>query len=195
MTPQAHDSSDRARTVVFTALALVAFAANSVLCRLALQQNAVDPATFSSIRFASGAAVLLAIAGGRAPLRQSKGAWVSACILALYAIPFALAVRAPHHRNWRPHPVRVRAGDDADWRAPRWRAHERNAGGRSRPRPDWVGVSRIAGAFRPFANRRRADGDGGHGVGHVFITWSSGTRSPHADHEQLRALGPADIGS
>jgi drug/metabolite transporter (DMT)-like permease len=72
-------------------LALVAFAANSVLCRLALQQNAVDAATFSSIRFASGAAVLLAITGGRRSVRPSAGSWTSAVILALYAIPFALA--------------------------------------------------------------------------------------------------------
>ena len=91
LTPQARDSTDRARPVVFTALALVAFAANSVLCRLALQQNAVDPATFSSVRFASGAAVLLAIAGGRSRIRRSKGTWISAGILALYGIPFAFA--------------------------------------------------------------------------------------------------------
>ncbi len=91
MTPQASDSTGRARTIVFTALALVAFAANSVLCRLALQQNAVDPATFTTIRFASGAVVLLAITGGRKPLSRSKGSWISAGILALYAIPFAFA--------------------------------------------------------------------------------------------------------
>ena len=90
MTPQASDSTG-VRTIVFTALALVAFAANSVLCRLALQQNAVDPATFTTIRFASGAVVLLAIAGGRKPLGRSKGSWISAGILALYAIPFAFA--------------------------------------------------------------------------------------------------------
>lgn len=82
---------DRARTIAFTALALVAFAANSVLCRLALQQAAVDPVTFSSIRFASGAAMLVAITGGRRSLRPSAGSWTSALILALYAIPFALA--------------------------------------------------------------------------------------------------------
>ena len=79
------------RTFVFTVLALLAFAANSVLCRLALHQNAIDPATFSTVRFASGAAVLLAIAGGRGAVRRSKGTWVSALILALYAIPFAFA--------------------------------------------------------------------------------------------------------
>ena len=82
---------DRPRTIAFTTLALVAFAANSVLCRLALQQNAVDAATFSSLRFASGAAMLVAITGGGRSLRPSAGSWTSAIILALYAIPFALA--------------------------------------------------------------------------------------------------------
>mgnify|MGYP006953472220 CR=1 FL=1 len=38
---------------------LVAFAANSVLCRLALHGEAVDPLTFTALRLASGALVLL----------------------------------------------------------------------------------------------------------------------------------------
>jgi drug/metabolite transporter (DMT)-like permease len=81
----------RALTVVFTALALVAFAANSVLCRLALRDDAIDPATFSTIRFASGAAMLLAMTGARKPFARSTGSWTSAAILALYAVPFAFA--------------------------------------------------------------------------------------------------------
>jgi drug/metabolite transporter (DMT)-like permease len=82
--------ADRARTAVFTALALIAFAANSVLCRLALRQDAIDPATFSTIRFASGAAMLLAMTGVRKPLART-GSWTSSAVLALYAIPFAFA--------------------------------------------------------------------------------------------------------
>ena len=85
------DRADRVRIVAFTALALVAFAANSVLCRLALQHHAIDAATFTSLRFASGAAMLVAITGGRRSLRPSAGSWPSAVILAVYAIPFALA--------------------------------------------------------------------------------------------------------
>jgi drug/metabolite transporter (DMT)-like permease len=79
-------------TMWWTALALVAFAANSILCRMALQQGAVDPATFSTIRVISGAATLLIVttwtqgAGWRvAP------SWTSAGVLALYAVPFAFA--------------------------------------------------------------------------------------------------------
>src|SRR5262245_59327703 len=73
-------------------LALVAFAANSVLCRLALQRGAIDPATFSTIRLASGAVTLLAITvySHRSRSRMT-GSWTSATMLALYAVPFSFA--------------------------------------------------------------------------------------------------------
>jgi drug/metabolite transporter (DMT)-like permease len=76
---------------VYTLLALVAFAANSVLCRVALNAHTIDPTTFLTVRFASGAATLLlvaAIVGRRRPL---GGSWVSAGVLFLYGIPFSVA--------------------------------------------------------------------------------------------------------
>jgi len=39
------------------ALAMVAFAANSVLCRLALHQQHIDPVSFSGLRIAGGALI------------------------------------------------------------------------------------------------------------------------------------------
>jgi len=89
------------RAIGFAALALVAFAANSILCRVALRQGAIDPATFSTIRLASGAVTLLLVT----PRRKSGGvggaqknavlgsshSWISAALLALYAIPFSFA--------------------------------------------------------------------------------------------------------
>src|SRR4029434_2102428 len=85
----------------FAALALVAFAANSILCRLALRQGAIDPATFSTIRLASGALTLLVVAPRAKTEREvgtKKGiglggahSWISATLLALYAIPFSFA--------------------------------------------------------------------------------------------------------
>jgi hypothetical protein len=45
----------RARVAVLTLIALVAFAANSILCRLALERSGIDPASFASIRLLSGA--------------------------------------------------------------------------------------------------------------------------------------------
>ena len=49
------------KTVILTSLALIAFAANSVLCRSALGEGAIDPSSFTVIRLLSGAIVLFAI--------------------------------------------------------------------------------------------------------------------------------------
>jgi drug/metabolite transporter (DMT)-like permease len=80
------------RIPIYTALALIAFAANSILCRLALSEEAIDPASFTSVRLMAGAVMLYALVrghrGGSAPL---KGSWLSAALLALYAVPFSLA--------------------------------------------------------------------------------------------------------
>jgi drug/metabolite transporter (DMT)-like permease len=80
------------RILIYTTLALIAFAANSILCRLALSEEAIDPASFTSVRLMAGAVTLYALVrgyrGGAAPL---KGSWPSAAMLALYAVPFSLA--------------------------------------------------------------------------------------------------------
>ena len=79
-------------TLGYTTLALVAFAANSVLCRLALREATIDPATFTTIRFVSGALMLLLVASrvGR-PAAPAKGSWTSAGVLTAYAFPFSFA--------------------------------------------------------------------------------------------------------
>ncbi|HEX8174021.1 MAG TPA: DMT family transporter [Pyrinomonadaceae bacterium] len=81
------------RTAIFTGLALVAFAMNSILCRLALGGGAIDAASFSGIRLGSGAALLFLISmalKSRVPLARG-GHWVSASLLFLYAVAFSLA--------------------------------------------------------------------------------------------------------
>jgi len=78
------------RTVVLTAAALVAFAGNSVLCRLALGEGAIDAASFSLVRLASGAAVLLIVCRGRTGTRGTTS-WTPALVLLLYALPFSYA--------------------------------------------------------------------------------------------------------
>ena len=45
------------RIILLTTIAMIAFAANSVLCRLALRDSAIDPISFSVIRLVSGAFV------------------------------------------------------------------------------------------------------------------------------------------
>ena len=78
---------------LYTVLALVAFAANSLLCRLALSQNAIDAATFSAVRLTSGAIILLiiALAVNRKSAFSSNANAVSAFWLFLYAIAFSFA--------------------------------------------------------------------------------------------------------
>jgi drug/metabolite transporter (DMT)-like permease len=80
------------RTTTYALLALLAFAANNVLCRLALQPHAIDAATFSSVRLATGAATLLLLdRGHRRSGFRLGGSWRSAACLFLYAIPFSFA--------------------------------------------------------------------------------------------------------
>lgn len=77
--------------VPLTVAALVAFAANSVLCRLALSGSQIDPALFTFIRIASGAIVLALIAATKRGISLKSGNWVSASMLFAYAILFSLA--------------------------------------------------------------------------------------------------------
>ncbi|MEH6650584.1 MAG: DMT family transporter [Motiliproteus sp.] len=59
-------------TIGFTLLALIAFAANSVLCRLALGQQTIDAASFTVLRLLSGALVLLLLLLLRANRRNKN---------------------------------------------------------------------------------------------------------------------------
>jgi drug/metabolite transporter (DMT)-like permease len=81
------------RTLVLTASALACFAANSILCRLALRTAAIDPASFSTVRLVSGAAALAVLARllRRHGRPRPRGDWMSAGMLFLYAVPFAFA--------------------------------------------------------------------------------------------------------
>jgi drug/metabolite transporter (DMT)-like permease len=92
------------RTILLTAFALVAFAFNSILCRLALRGDEADAAGFTAVRLISGALTLVAISlffssvsrasrGGRSNKSTlwKSGSWLSALWLAAYAIFFSFA--------------------------------------------------------------------------------------------------------
>jgi drug/metabolite transporter (DMT)-like permease len=79
------------RTVVFTVLALIAFAGNSLLCRAALAHTHIDAATFTTVRLLSGAAVLWCLAWLRRGGRVGGGNWLSALALFAYAAGFSFA--------------------------------------------------------------------------------------------------------
>lgn len=76
---------------VYACLALLAFAANSVLCRVALREAAVDPATFTTIRVIAGAVTLMLVMRWTRRDSLRTGSWVSAGMLSLYAVPFSFA--------------------------------------------------------------------------------------------------------
>ncbi len=78
------------RVFLLTLLTMLAFAANSVLARLALIDGAIDPFGFTAVRLGSGALVLAVFL--RAPAGQAAGwrPWSALALLA-YALPFSLA--------------------------------------------------------------------------------------------------------
>ena len=63
------------RVVALTSIAMLAFASNSLLCRLALQAGRIDAASFGSLRLVSGALMLaiVAHAGHDGPPRPPTG--------------------------------------------------------------------------------------------------------------------------
>jgi len=79
------------RIAVLTVLAMIAFAGNSILCRIALKHTSIDAASFTSIQLVSGAAVLWAITIFLRSDRTGRGNWVSAFALFSYAAGFSFA--------------------------------------------------------------------------------------------------------
>lgn len=79
------------RVIGLTSLAMIAFAGNSLLCRLALQETDIDPATFTTVRLLSGALMLWLVVTLRQEKRQGKGSWPSAMALFAYAAGFSFA--------------------------------------------------------------------------------------------------------
>lgn len=77
------------RIFALTALAMLAFAANSILARLALTSEDIGPWNFTAIRFISGALCLALIIGPTKTLRQ--GSWTAALALLLYGAFFSYA--------------------------------------------------------------------------------------------------------
>ncbi|CAH0991313.1 hypothetical protein SIN8267_01416 [Sinobacterium norvegicum] len=87
-----HSSS--VKLTLVTTLALLAFASNSVLCRLALGDEAIDPVGFTVIRLLSAITVLAALR----QLQRRRGEqtapsphWLAAPMLFIYALTFSLA--------------------------------------------------------------------------------------------------------
>lgn len=80
-------------SALWAGAAIVAFAANSILCRLALKGEAISASGFTSLRLMSGALVLYLIMGLRGTRRTLafRTHIPSAAMLATYAVAFSFA--------------------------------------------------------------------------------------------------------
>lgn len=84
------------RLMVLTAMAMTAFAGNSLLCRMALQHTGIDAGSFTTIRLMSGALTLWLLVAMRGGAYRGNGNWPSAIALFAYAAGFSFAyVRLP----------------------------------------------------------------------------------------------------
>jgi len=87
------------RLIFLVSVAMLAFAGNSLLCRLALKHTSIDAATFTTIRLISGACMLWLVvqwqrrndSAVRAAKPTLAGNWTSALALFIYAAGFSFA--------------------------------------------------------------------------------------------------------
>jgi hypothetical protein len=70
---------------------MLAFAGNSLLCRVALKETAIDAASFTSIRLISAALTLWLIVRLNSKTSSGEGNWLSALALFAYAAGFSFA--------------------------------------------------------------------------------------------------------
>jgi len=80
-----------ARIITITSLAMIAFAGNSLLCRIALKDTGIDAGSFTAIRLISGAMMLGLVVRMRGGTRTGKGNWLSSFALFAYAAGFSFA--------------------------------------------------------------------------------------------------------
>lgn len=78
------------RIAFLTTLAMLAFAGNSLLCRLALTRTGIDAASFTTLRIVAGALMLYLLVCLRGDTRAT-GSWASALALFAYAAGFSFA--------------------------------------------------------------------------------------------------------
>jgi drug/metabolite transporter (DMT)-like permease len=81
-------------TLVLTAVALTAFAGNSVLCRLALGAHTIDAAGFTAVRIAAGAIVLALLRALTRPSGEPRHDPLAPLLLFAYAAAFSFAYRS-----------------------------------------------------------------------------------------------------
>jgi len=83
-------TADILKVMGLTSLAMVAFAGNSILCRLALRTSSIDPVSFTAIRLLSGSVLLVAVIAMRSNF-SIGGSWLASLYLFGYAAGFSIA--------------------------------------------------------------------------------------------------------
>lgn len=81
----------KVRIVALTSLAMIAFAGNSLLCRVAMKDTGIDPASFTVIRLFAGAVTLWLIVRFYRSTHAGKGNWLSAMALFAYAAAYSFS--------------------------------------------------------------------------------------------------------
>jgi drug/metabolite transporter (DMT)-like permease len=90
--PSRNSSPVAASKLLLTLIAMLAFAANSLLCRLALGQELIDAASFTTVRVISGAMALALIVLPRWRIRgRATTDWRSGATLFTYMVFFSFA--------------------------------------------------------------------------------------------------------
>jgi drug/metabolite transporter (DMT)-like permease len=84
----------RFRLTILTTLTMIAFAGNSLLCRMALKETAIDAAAFTSVRLLSGAIMLWLLMRWQRQAALAHGNWRSATALFIYAVTLSFAYRS-----------------------------------------------------------------------------------------------------
>ena len=154
---------------------MLAFAGNSILCRIALRDTAIDPASFTGLRIVAGALTLwLLLRVDRAD--QPLGDWVGAMALFVYAACFSFAY------------IDLDAGAGAlllfgavqlsmaAWGLLKRRAFQRRAARRPAAGGQWIGDPAAPGEQHPALGWRFADDPVRHRLGRLFAPW---TRCSH----------------
>jgi drug/metabolite transporter (DMT)-like permease len=90
-TQLSHARTTGVQLFALTVVAMLAFAANSVLCRLALKNTSIDAATFTTLRLVAGAVMLALLVSLRTGKRNLGGNWTSTLALFAYAVTFSFA--------------------------------------------------------------------------------------------------------
>lgn len=79
------------RLIAYIAISMLAFAANSIFCRIALIQDQIDPESFTIVRLLSGGLLLWCVLKFGSSPRPVRGSWRGCLSLFLYAYAFSIA--------------------------------------------------------------------------------------------------------